>query len=591
MTRKRLPRNAPGTPTDGASPAQPAPSKAATLERGCHVATVGLVLVMLVIVFALSTSHVLWPDDQYSDMNTLMSGENLATHGLIRLRMLPVHYIGAMTDPPSYYTHYPPLPNIMNGLVRIVGIGSLPVMRVLCGLLCIAGLVCMYAAFSPLIGPLAATCGLAFVVTSGYFFTYCISVHQHTYNIFFIGVFLLCFMRAVHTDNPSRRMWAVCWLSLTLESLVSFEFILWPQAFAWVYLLATGQIRRRWRELVVLGTAPVAGVGLHFLQNCWAMGWSWALADAADAFRRPGRGPAMNRWEVLLRVPEFVLSHSQRLYYWPWPVLFLLGGAWPAISDRIVPDVTNRRRNSALLLALAAGSITWYFFMPIHTVKHPHTMSQLLVWTLVCMGCVLAIVLRLLAGRETSVCQRLLAVVALIVVVFGQTQSIADVFDRSGSRPETFYLFEAMGPTAFPEKVGCLTNTYADGQLAYFIRRPLWRCPDALYPFPESVTTIQNHLPADWSLRYYIFDTGGDREPYTLLRDTCVGEKVMILNSRSGRFLIIFDISPLHLPPEKRPKLDPTVLRNQREGRYPDHAKQHEFNERLVQVLRDHGKL
>jgi hypothetical protein len=533
----------------------------------------------------------MWPDDQYSDMNTLMSGENFATHGLFRLHMLPMHYIGALTDPPSCYTHYPPLPNVMNGLVRIIGVDSLAVMRILCGVLFLTGLVCLYLAFASTIGALPAVCGLGFIATTGYFFTYCVSVHQHGYNVFFMGVFVLLFTRGVGDKSRATGAWIGCWLALMCESLASFEFIIYPQIFAWLYVLATGQIRKRWPVLALLATAPVAGVGLHFVQNCWALGWSDAVTDAADAFRRPGRGPAQDRWLILSRVPDFVLSHSQRLFYWSWPVLPLLAGVWLALSSHQRPSNANRR-TVALVLAAMVASVTWYFFMPTHTVKHPHTMSQLLLLVMIAMGGVIAVIIRWITARQSGAAARAIAVLAAIVIVYGQKQSIADCFQRSSTqRPISFYLFEAMGEHALPPNVGVLTNTYADAQLAYFIRRPLWRSPTPMLPFDhESLVALQARLPDDWKLRYYIFDSRGDRSAFKTLASTCPGQLISLPGARQRHVLILFDISPLLIGPPGERALPPDVKKAQLEGRFPDWDDPG-FGERLRDVLGKHGKL
>ncbi len=562
------------------------------LRRGCDIAAGLIAGVMFLIVLGLSTTHVIWPDDQYSDMNILMSGETFATHGLLKLKLLPVFYIGAMTDPPSYYTHYPSLPAVIDGLWQMMGIRGVPAIRVLCGLLCIAGLICMYLAFSPDIGALPAACGLGFVATTGYFFTYCISVHQHTYNIFFIGIFLLLFTRAVRSDRPDTRVWIGCWIALMLESLTSFEFIIYPQVFAWVYVLATGRIRRQWRLLIVLATAPIAGVGLHYLQNCWALGWSAAWADALDAFRRPGRGPAQDRWFILQKVPEFVRLHSQRLYFWSWPVLPVVAAAWLALSGRQRAGQAWLRRAGALLVGTVVASVSWYFFMPIHTVKHPHTMSQLLPLVMLVMGAGAATIGRWLLNRDTPVHERILAVLAGVVLVFGQTQSIGECFNRaSNQRPESFYLFEAMGENAFPPKSAVLTNTYADAQLAYFIRRPLWRSPTPLLPFDrESITSLQERLPDDWRVSHYVFDTRGDHKAFQILASNCPGQLVTIPGRRRPHALIIFDISSLFGPPGKPPALEPEVKRVQLQGKFPT-WKSPGFMERLRDVLALHGKL
>ncbi len=591
MTKQRSePKRGPDDTS--APPSAEAPlGEGPVLRHRCHVAAAGAGVLMFIIVCALSRTHVFWPDDQYSDMNTLMSGENFATYGLFHLHMLPVHYIGAMTDPPSYYTHYPPLPNVMNGLMQIVGIRSLAVMRVLCGLLCIAGLICMYLALAPDVGSMPAACGLAFVATSGYFFTYCVSVHQHTFNILFMGVFLLLFTRAVRGEGPTRGTWIGCWLALTLESLTSFEFILYPQVFAWVYVLATGQLRKQWRLLVVLATAPLAGVLLHFLQNCWAMGWSWSVTDAVDAFRRPGRGPAQDRWVILKRVPDFVLSHSYRLFYWSWPILPVLAVVWLALTGRDRLGTVRFRRAGALLLAVMAGSVSWYLFMPIHTVKHPHTMSQLLLLVMIAMGGAMAVIVRWLIGQRVALHERVLAGAAAVVVVFGQTQTIAECFERARTeRPVSFYLLEALGDTALPPKVGVLTNTYADAQMAYFLRRPLWRCPEVTLPFtPEATADLQKRLPDDWEIRYYIFDTRGDQAAFETLASLCPGYLVTLPGGRTSHSLIIFDIRNLFRPPGQRKRLAPKLKEAQKGGAFPI-WKPPGFQERLTEVLARHGK-
>jgi len=585
----------PATPkTEGESPLGQGAPDARQLQRSCDIAVAGIALVMLIIVCSLSTMHVLWPDDQYTDMNTLMSGENFSEHGLFRLRMLPVFHLGEMTDPPSYYTHYPPFTNLVNGLLHIVGVESVAAIRIFCGLVGIVGLVCMYRAFAPDIGPLAAACGLGFLGTTGFFFTYCISLH-HTFNFFFMGVFFLLFTHAVRSDRPATKAWIGCWIVLMLEALTSFEFIIYPQVFAWVYVLATGRLRRCWRPLIVLATAPVAGVGLHFLQNCWALGWSAAVTDAADAFRRPGRGFEQDRWAVLTdRVPEFVLSHSRRLYYWPWPVLPIVAVVWLALTGREQDGAATIRRAGAMLLAALAGSVTWYFFMPVHTIKHPHTMSQLLPLIVIVMGGGVGVMVRWLYQRGVPVHGRVLAVVALLVVVFGQKRSIGQCFERASKRPESFYLFEAMGGNAFPPNAAVLTNTYADAQLAYFIRRPLWRSPTPVLPFtPESLASLQGRLPPGWSVQYYIFDSnlsGIDRTTFELLAKNCPGRLLVLPIERPRQALAVFDIRPLFAPSDQRRPLPAEIQQRQLKWQFPRWDPPN-FARRLQEVLSQHGKL
>ncbi len=552
--------------------------------RGSDIAAVAIGLFMLITVYTMSNSRLKWPGDQYTDMNTLMSGENFATHGLFQLKLLPVFHVGAMTDPPSYYTHYPPLTNVVNGLLRLAGVESLGTMRIFCGLLGIAGLVCMYRAFAPDVGPVAAACGLGFLATTGFFFTYCISLH-HTFNIFFVGLFLVLFTRAVRSGGRALGLWVGCWIVLMLESLTSFEFILYPQVFAWVYLLATGHVRRHWRVLIVLATAPVAGVALHFLQNCWALGLSAATADALSALDKAtgARGPG--RWFYSRQVPGFILSNGQQLYYQSWPVLLVVPPAlavWVAARE---PTSGAAGRRRAVLLAALVASLAWYVVMPSHTAHHPHTMSQLLPLVFVVMGGTIAVIVQGLVVRQAPVYRRVLAGAAALIVVVGQASSVlTSLHQASNPPPQLYHLFEAMGDTAFPSDAAVLTNSNADSQLAYFIRRPVWRCPTPELRLDSgSLASLQKRLSDDWRIAYYILCKTNKRELFETLASTCPGRGVGFETGWTRHVVMVFDISRLVVPPDQRPPLRPDMREHQLNNRFPQWDPP-DFHERLRQM-------
>ena len=167
------------------------------LRRRCNIGMIIIVCVMFAAICAMSKMDVIWPCDRGSNLNVLMSGENFANYGFWKLRFTPLHYIGPISDNPDYYLHYPPLPNIINGLMRIAGINSLAVMRVLCGALFVIGIVCMYRGFARIIGSLAAVCGAGYLLLTMYFYGYGVSLHSHTYNLFFMGLFFLLFLRGI----------------------------------------------------------------------------------------------------------------------------------------------------------------------------------------------------------------------------------------------------------------------------------------------------------------------------------------------------------------------------------------------------------
>ncbi len=559
MPRKRGRRTDVATGTDDHPPADVAAPEETRLRRQCDLVAAAIAVVMVVIVLWLSPTHVTWPGDEFTDMNTLMSGENFATHGFFRLKLLPVFHLGTMTDPPSYYTHYPPLTNIVNGLLRVVGVESLAVMRVFCGLLCIVGLVCMYRAFAPDMGPLGAVCGLGFIATTGFYLSYCISLH-HTFNFFFMGVFFLLFTSAVRRNGRAVGIWAACWVVLLLESLTSFEFILYPQVFAWFYLFATGRLGQRWRGLILLGTAPAIGVGLHFLQNCWALGLSAATADAATAFGSAGGPSSHLRWTYLSQVPKKLLEMGKLFYFYRrWALLAFPFAVWFWLADRKRRGPTTPRGLPTLVSATLFGALAWFVTMPSHTVHHVHTLGQLLALLFTAVGSALGSVVECAIRRKAPLYRRVPAAACALLVIYGQVKTVDECLKTTSRQPPTdCRLFEALGENGLPPKTAVLSNSPMEAQLAYFIRRPLWRSPSKSLPFnAKQLALLQNRLPDDWQLRYYIFTPAGEHAVFEPLAENCLGYAVHMPGPGNRGYLIIFDMAPLLEPPGKRRRLTP----------------------------------
>ena len=188
----------------------------------CEVAAIVIALLAFGMLCLLGGKPVTWPGDSFSDMHVLMSGENFAEHGFWRLRFMPIHYTGGMGELPRYYLHYPSLPYVMNGLLRVAGIESLRAMRAFSSLIMVIGLYCMYRAFVRVVGPLAAVCGLAFMGTSSYLVIFGMSLHTHAYSYLFLGLFLLMFLRAARCQYRGLWWWIGCWAVLLASSQTSY---------------------------------------------------------------------------------------------------------------------------------------------------------------------------------------------------------------------------------------------------------------------------------------------------------------------------------------------------------------------------------
>ena len=79
----------------------------------------GLVLLFILLAFF----RIAFPDlshgDEFSDANVLNAGENFARFGFVKCRFLPM-FEPQLKEPAELYTHYPPLPDIINGALRKV---------------------------------------------------------------------------------------------------------------------------------------------------------------------------------------------------------------------------------------------------------------------------------------------------------------------------------------------------------------------------------------------------------------------------------------------------------------------------------------
>src|SRR6476469_3668600 len=89
-------------------------------------ANIGFVCVAMVLVYcvvhAFDPPRLNWGDSG-SDYNVMSSGRNFAKYGFLKLRLTPYLLDPArMTadDKALIYTHYPQLPDLMNGVLRVV---------------------------------------------------------------------------------------------------------------------------------------------------------------------------------------------------------------------------------------------------------------------------------------------------------------------------------------------------------------------------------------------------------------------------------------------------------------------------------------
>lgn len=82
-----------------------------------------VVIVLSILFLFITFPRIIFPDldhgDEYSDAEVLSSGENFVRFGFIKTRFLQMHE-PHLDKPENLYTHYPGLPDIINGFLRKV---------------------------------------------------------------------------------------------------------------------------------------------------------------------------------------------------------------------------------------------------------------------------------------------------------------------------------------------------------------------------------------------------------------------------------------------------------------------------------------
>jgi len=181
----------------------------------------------------------------------------------------------------------------------------------------------------------------------------------------------------------------------------------------------------------------------------------------------------------------------------------------------------------------------------------------------------LAIIGRWLFQRHIAAPLRVIAGVGLLAVVYGQYTTISSRLSSKGALP-TSVMAEAIGSDILPNNVGVMFNTAAEAQFRYFIRRPAWRSLYLPNPFPESVKACQRYLPTGWLLKYYVLFAPFDsdtRDTYQYMVRNCPGQIAAVDGFENPkRYMLLFDMSELHKPPDERKGLSAEVRDNQLRG-------------------------
>ncbi len=271
--------------------------------------------------------------DPWSDGNALTSGRYFARDGFAATGMTPVLDVGPLTPDSLRYTHYPPLPDLVNGVQqRVVGTMSIGGFRLLADLLSLLSLVFFYRFVRRFTSAAVAGYAVLLVGTNLLWLQYADTLH-HVPLYTALGYAALDQVGA-WTERPTRRRLAVILIATTLCALASYDFGLYLPIMT---VAAVGWSGRRlrdresWPVMMAVGAGLILGVVVKFALIAWAVGPVHLVHDLLFQFEE--RATARHSTNYTAGLMPIVSARLWR-FFTPLFLVLLLAGPWLAWRRR-----------------------------------------------------------------------------------------------------------------------------------------------------------------------------------------------------------------------------------------------------------------
>ena len=274
------------TPADSAVPAETFGRRPSLAWLRAHLGVLCAVAVFVYCaIHAFDPPRLNWGDPG-SDYNVMTAGRNFQHYGFLKLHLTP-HLLDAASMTPAdrqlIYTHYPQLPDLVNGIERTVfGMSELAQFRLVALGFSFGALFFVYALVAAYWSRPTAEFALALWVVNPLWIQHADYLH-HAPLAFFFGAGSVYFLsRHFRADNQPVRYAVVSGLFLFLAFLSSYDF--WFLVPLLLAAVTVGHYRRvnlaGLRLLAALGVCALAAIAFKWATNAWALGGiqSW-LAD------------------------------------------------------------------------------------------------------------------------------------------------------------------------------------------------------------------------------------------------------------------------------------------------------------------------
>lgn len=233
------------------------------------------IIAIYLIVSAFEPIRMNW-GDPWSDGNALTSGRYFSEHGFIKLAFTPILDVGPITQDSLRYTHYPPLPDIVNGTLRsLFGLTSLAGFRLFAIAIGALGLWFFYRVVATLWTHRVAQLAVCLMASNFVFLQYIDTLHHvPLYTALGWGA-LLAALRWL--DTKAVRYLALMWFATVLCFLASYDYYFFCSILILVFVKWRGH---RWfggrglALILLFGTAAISALVIKNLLVIWAVGFA-----------------------------------------------------------------------------------------------------------------------------------------------------------------------------------------------------------------------------------------------------------------------------------------------------------------------------
>ena len=456
-----------------------------------NVGTICVALVLLYcVVGAFDPPRLNWGDPM-SDYNVMTAGRNFARYGFLKLKLTPYlldpQYMHA-DDRMLIYTHYPQLPDLTNGVLRVtLGLSTLVQFRFVALMLSFAALFFVYRLIERYWGRRTAQIGLALWVVNPLWVQHADYLHHGPYGAFF-GFACLYFVARWLDEAPRPGQLAIAAVCAFLVILSSYDW--W--FFAPLLILLVGLASRRTvgnRRVIiavsVLAASVIAAVLFKFATNAWALGGMHGLM-ADVRFQVAERGTSVEHnfyrsgiWPTAFgRVERFftILLLPVTAF---WIVVPFVRGRFRGRLD----EAANGMRNPLWLMAAALP-----FFLAFASIWVGQYYPGLLVLPFYAVACASAIaILVAIEGRA-----RLVAGVFFVALIANSVAEIA-TFKKAFLSPKTIATLGPELDSVSARGQVILVNHVFDAAYRYYFNRNT----EPMIVYPAGVADIALSTFAD----------------------------------------------------------------------------------------------